>query len=1278
MNNARSLPLALSLMVVAVCAAAATDSALSPRTPIVEIHPGATWLSFPARLHPADPDPADLGHGDRAGGELGAVVALPTGTATATVSLVSGKAGAVELVGHLQRMRGVPVATVRIADPGEGPLTVVVHHDGDWHGKSDARLASPALHAGLPGLPDAGLKAASAELLGGSYVIICAPQLAQTVAPLAGWKTRKGWPVVVATTDETGNTGAAIRGWLQQAYDDWPQPPEYVLLVGDVEDIPTFYLGGNVTDLPYTLLDGDDWLPDVMLGRLAVDNAAECAAVVAKTIHYEREPFLDQTDWFTRGVMIGGQYGSTTPMHTVRFCGEQLASIGFSPLVPVTPVQLEGNYIVSPYIASEQVGVPQNMGPQVITPAINAGCSVVVYRGWAYGTGGWFSPTYQVANIQTLTNGAMLPVVMSFVCHTGNFAATVPSMGEVFIRLGGSTPETFRGAVAFYGNGEPWSRTRYNDAMAISLFEQITDPQLTTLGSLINAGKLRFMEFYPGSLDEIGDGFSVEYYFHIYNLLGDPELNYHRSRPTPLLVTHPETLPAGTSLIDVTVEEAGGGALAGARIGIVQADQLLGATLTGPDGVARVVLASPVTDGPVDLTVTRPGRVAYTAQLNAATHPVYLALDDMQVTDLEGEPLAVRPAASLVLRPTLRNLGTEPSGAAALNLDIVGPAQIVAGASTLQPLAPGATGQPAPPFGVAVAATAADGAVIAGHVTVSHGDQDDQSGFILSVQAPRLELDAATAGGDRWVEPGATTDLWLTVTNAGSAATAGGTLAFSLAGPAGAVVVTANLTFGSLAAAGGQLELGPLTLQLDPAVAAGATLNIRVEVTHDDGAEQVTSLPVAVGRGDVTEPSGPDGHGYYAYDSADFLYPDQRPVYRWREISTAYGGDGIRLPLNTNNYDRRVIVDLPFAFTFYGEAFDRVRVSDNGWLSFDADNDFYNFYNWPIPLAHGNGALVAPFWDNLTPEPHANPEADPVGMDSDGVYWYHDEAAGEVIFQWSRMRHIYDEIPEIQTFQAVLRDPAVHPATPTGDGEILFFYKQVADNDHLRMYATVGIESPDETDGLQLTYDGVRKRGFAPLGPGMAVRLTTAPPVRVPLTVASLTRQQTGVTAQLAWTLSDERPLVGWRVYAVTDNGRVCLTPEPLPAQARSAVLAADPGCDLVLEALLPFGGVSEAGKAVAGAADLRFALHEPVPNPLRSQTSLAFAVPRTGRVMLRVFDVRGRLVTTLLDGRAEAGTNLVVWQGRDDRGRQLADGVYFLRLEQGGQSQTRKLLLVR
>ncbi|MBD3222176.1 T9SS type A sorting domain-containing protein [bacterium] len=1273
MMRVRFPGLALPMTVlVALVATGIAGPVTPPRPADVDVRSTETILAF----DPAGPNTAPVSD------TLARLVALPRNASTARAVLLRGT-GEVVVTDRDWRQRGRPVVLVEVRDPGPGAITVGVRHDGNWAGERPSRLDSPAFAATLGTAPDGlGLKSAAA-VIGGSYVVVCGPQYAGALAPLVEWKTRKGWPVHLVTTDETGTTNDGIRSWLEDAYQTWDVPPEHVLLVGDVADIPSWNFSGNVTDLPYALLDGDDWFPDVMLGRFSVSNQSECQAMVAKTVAYERNPYLDQSSWITRSLMVAGQYASTTPMHTVRFCGEQLASLGFDPIDPVTPLDQDGNYIVSPLQPQYgNIGIPQNFGPPVIKANIEAGCSMIVYRGWAYGTAGWEPPHYTVDEIPSLQNGAMTPVVMSFVCLNGDFAAADACFGEVFTRVGGSTPDQFKGAVAFIGNGEHWSHTRYNDAMAISTFERIVDPEITTLGGLLNASKHRFLEYYPGQIEDQGDENSVEFYFYIYNLLGDPELNFYRAVPTPLAATHPDALPAGTSFVEVAVTEDGAPTVvAGARVAVTQAGAVLGVAMTGDDGRAHVALDPPVADGAVHLTVTHPDRVPYEAEVGGATAEVFVTVDDLGLDDAEPAPGqgngdgVANPGEVMALLPSFRNLGSESSEASTVELTVTGPATVTDATSDLAAIPAGGTASAQEDLGFSIDPAAENGALITGHVEVVRDDDRDHSGFTLTVAAPDLRLSAATAAGDAWIEPGTTSDLTVTIVNAGELDVAGGTLTLSLTSPETASLLTGSVGFGAVAA-GGSATCGPVSVALEPGAAAGGAVVIQAEATCDGGPVQARALTVPIGRGDVTEPAGPDAYGYYAYDSADYLYPDQRPVYAWRELSTAFGGPGTKLPFENDNYDTEVTVELPFTFTFYGQDFDRMRVSDNGWISFEDTNDDYNFYNWTLPSQHGNGAVIAPFWDNLTPEPAADPDGDPVGLDSDGVYWYHDEDAGEFLVEWSRMRHVKPEITDWQTFQVVLRDPARYP-TPTGDGEILYLYRQVVDNDHVRMYASVGIESPDEMDGLQLTHDSIRSPGTMTFGPGQAIRVTTAAPVRVPLAVASLTRREVGDGTELRWRLDDERPVLGWRIYGVDDGRKVALTREPLPASARTHRVETV-GQDLVLEALLPHGATCEAGKSRAGAVTAAFALGPPSPNPVRGEASIAFALPRAGHARLRVFDVRGRLVRTLIDGETAGGQGLVTWRGRDNRGQDLPDGLYFYRLEHAGQSETRKILLVR
>ncbi len=83
-------------------------------------------------------------------------------------------------------------------------------------------------------------------------------------------------------------------------------------------------------------------------------------------------------------------------------------------------------------------------------------------------------------------------------------------------------------------------------------------------------------------------------------------------------------------------------------------------------------------------------------------------------------------------------------------------------------------------------------------------------------------------------------------------------------------------------------------------------------------------------------------------------------------------------------------------------------------------------------------------------------------------------------------------------------------------------------------------------------------------------------------------------------------------------------------------------------------------------------------PNPFAAETEIAYSLPAPARLTLRVFDVSGRLVRTLVNGPAAAGVGRVTWNGKDDFGRQARSGIYFVRLEAAGVERTARLLHLR
>jgi flagellar hook assembly protein FlgD len=94
------------------------------------------------------------------------------------------------------------------------------------------------------------------------------------------------------------------------------------------------------------------------------------------------------------------------------------------------------------------------------------------------------------------------------------------------------------------------------------------------------------------------------------------------------------------------------------------------------------------------------------------------------------------------------------------------------------------------------------------------------------------------------------------------------------------------------------------------------------------------------------------------------------------------------------------------------------------------------------------------------------------------------------------------------------------------------------------------------------------------------------------------------------------------------------------------------------------------------------FALAQNYPNPFGTSsvaTSIRYSIPSSGaRVVLRVYDVSGRLVRTLVDGVREGNQYVATWDGKNDRGTRVAAGIYFYKLQHGPKTMTKKMVLFR
>ncbi|MFH0920692.1 MAG: FlgD immunoglobulin-like domain containing protein [Fibrobacterota bacterium] len=84
------------------------------------------------------------------------------------------------------------------------------------------------------------------------------------------------------------------------------------------------------------------------------------------------------------------------------------------------------------------------------------------------------------------------------------------------------------------------------------------------------------------------------------------------------------------------------------------------------------------------------------------------------------------------------------------------------------------------------------------------------------------------------------------------------------------------------------------------------------------------------------------------------------------------------------------------------------------------------------------------------------------------------------------------------------------------------------------------------------------------------------------------------------------------------------------------------------------------------------------MPNPFDSRLALNYSLPTEGRVHLSIFDISGKIQKTLVDRWQSAGHKQIIWDGTDDNGHAMSNGVYFYRFECGEKRNVKKILLTR
>ena len=307
---------------------------------------------------------------------------------------------------------------------------------------------------------------------GCDYLIICPSAFQGAADTLADWKRLSGFRTKVVTTTTTGSTASNIETYIDGSQ-SWSPAPSYVLLVGDAEYIPCFYVlthasdpttptyggmmqGKVATDRYYGDTNGDEYA-DLYVGRLPADTNLEALTMIQKIISYERYPPNPATysTYYTKaGVAAYFQDNDDNSYADRRFAktSEDIyqyltASAGYTAdRIYCTNSTTPTNWSTESWAIFEndtsgaalpsyllKPTFPWNGSTSDITTTVNNGIFLLTHRdhgsrlmysqnpsGYWY-PGGWADPEFRGTHAAALSNLQLLPVVWSLNCQTGWF-----------------------------------------------------------------------------------------------------------------------------------------------------------------------------------------------------------------------------------------------------------------------------------------------------------------------------------------------------------------------------------------------------------------------------------------------------------------------------------------------------------------------------------------------------------------------------------------------------------------------------------------------------------------------------------------------------------------------------------------------------------------------------------------------------------------------------------------------------------------------------------------
>ncbi|MBI9032999.1 MAG: T9SS type A sorting domain-containing protein [Bacteroidales bacterium] len=468
--------------------------------------------------------------------------------------------------------------------------------------------------------------------------------------PFFEWKTKCGFELIVAYTDEIGGAYNDIKTWIHDQYaagTPADPAPSFILLVGDSPQIPMEMgsASGKYTDLYYASVDGDIF-PEMYYARFSAENEADLQPQIDKTLYYEQYLFEDPS-YLDRVTLIAGADGTWNPR-----VGQATIEYGTENYFNAAHGYTEVNDYLTSYSGCYST--------------VNTGLGFINYTAHC-GETEWSDPHLSISDVNSFTNTNMFPLAVGNCCLSNNIGHANECIGETWMRKEnagavnyiGSAPSSYWwedfywgvGAFPIVGNNDGYVPT--TEETTLGVYDAMWLGGYYCVDAMIFVGNLAVTE--ADSQGWTGST-SPTYYWQAYMCNGDPSNVIYNTQGGDLTVSHMDIMPIGVDFYEITANP-------GSYVGISKDGVLHGAGLVGETGVLSVDLEPIVSGGDVDIVVTAPQMIPYVVTVPAAAlDGPYLILDEYVINDPTGNNNQLADTGEdFTMDVTVKNVGSDPA-----------------------------------------------------------------------------------------------------------------------------------------------------------------------------------------------------------------------------------------------------------------------------------------------------------------------------------------------------------------------------------------------------------------------------------------------------------------------------------------------------------------------------------------------------------------------------------------------------------------------------------------